>query len=438
MELIFAIQLLIIFASVNAGHQTHLLNYDLQAPVYHVRTHGSQHLIGSRNHILLLSEDLQPIQNLTCGPVHGVDNHVTLLTVIPDRNNDSDLLFWCGSIDNGVCHLHRLPEISRSPDIFDSFFAVDRLEAVFDRKGVPMQQREVLNYGVFGHFGSLMGNYPLVLEQRIGNETGLSLLITATSDGRADKHVPLIGFYSLKQTPTEKYFLVPSVFRPNSPLYSWLAMNEDLVDSHPIRFIKIFTFQNYVYAVSLQKSVISKSSPEYQTRISRFQKDDLVFNTYAEVKVVCGGINIAVDAALNIAVATEPEKQEALLYLLFGQAEIGPYPSTKRSSVCSVSMDTVNNHLEVAYRRCHRGKGKLVDWYYGYEKKCSIVVSGVYLFVFRLIYWIRLLLLCCWYHIFSLCVCHVDFMMVIPLIGIYYRFYLGEKSSSFFLRVHHR
>lgn len=362
--------------------------FTTDTPVSKVITFNDTYIVGSQNFIYKLSKDLQVLGRVAIGPINGEDNWVTLLSVKPDEG-DEPLLLWCGSVDRGSCHINRLrSNIGLSPDYLDKTYVTDKLSDRFDELDAPEEWRAILSYGVYGHLGSKTNSLSTFLEVKPSpNETDYMLLSTATTDRRMSMELPVIALYQVKRSSPSSYYIKPSVLDPASQNFSWLAMYEDISFSYPIYHIKVLETSEYVYLIAVQKrrAQVPAREMRYHTRIARFNKSDTSFQSYVEAPVKCTvgewNYNIAVDAQIGnvgtkISQKYELSDDEQAIFLLSGRSlEYAAFPTEKTTLVCMLPLTDLNRHLDTALQRCHRGRGRLVDWYYGQPRKpCRLLV----------------------------------------------------------------
>lgn len=382
------LQYISFYLVITIVHSISFQTFHAHSQVSNIAIHNNSLFIGSTNSIYHVDSNLNIIQSLTIGPVDGVDNVVTLMLVHPDP--DKPVLFWCGSVGSGLCHVTLLSNL-HAGDYLDEQYFTDILEDLFQRDQITDKGRvSLLEAGLFGHLGTqgaraifvdISSNEQLSTVTR----TKYSLLASSVYDpSRQERELPMLGLYSILQSPNRDYFIKPIVINPVTSAYSWISISEQIAHRYPVHHMSMFDEAEYVYMVTIQRQNISSSPLPFQTRVARFDKYQLKFQKYIEVPVECKGSNhdhnIGMDAHIGeakgmLAGKLEVQQGERILFMLQGESsDADEYPTANSATVCAISLSELNDHMDREERRCHRGNGNIVEWYKGYETNCETMV----------------------------------------------------------------
>lgn len=361
--------------------------------VSHVVEHNNTYFIGTRNRIFHVDSSLNVLRTLTIGPVSNVDNVVSLMLVSPD--SEEPVLFWCGSVQQGLCHVNMLSNIN-SGDFLDENYYTTQLEDYYEKNHIDApQQQKLLKHGVYGHLGSTAGNKAMFVDIRsnvilnnLTKNSNFLILSSAVYDGRINRSLPILGYYTLNKTRnSQNYYVKPTFFNPLPGQFgfSWLVIHKNLESVYPIYHIAMFEHRDNVYSVMMQKSSIH--GEHFHTRIARFNKTDVRFTSYIEAPVNCSfnthHYNIAIDAvigdmAMDVAARFDTNSGDKVLYLLQGEASHSvPYPTINSAVVCALPLKTIDMHFDSEMKRCRKGHGYLAEWYYGREQLCQREVRSL-------------------------------------------------------------
>lgn len=370
-----------------------LPTFHAQSSVSHIVKFNDTYFIGSTNYIYHVDAAFNTLQTLRIGPNGGQDNNVTLLLASPD--SDKPVIFWCGSIQLGLCHVNMIDNLN-SGDFLNENFYTSHLEEFYSNQSQSpnREQRKLLEYGVYGHLGSKAGANAMFVDISSSEELRRRakgnhvILASAVYDGRYNRSLPNFGYYSLlKVNGTRNYYIKPTVFNPNKIKFSYLAVLGAHIHNYPIYHKSMFEHGAYVYMVVVQRSSAVGEAP-FETRLARFNKTDARFVSYIETPINCTSnnhnYNIAVDAELGDATDDilghfefDSSSNRKVLYFLQGESSSHstPSPTTNAAVVCALPLAIIDSYLEKEMRRCYRGKGMLVEWYYDErEKPCRPTV----------------------------------------------------------------
>ena len=378
---------------ISVVHSISFQSFQAENIVSHISTYNNTLFVGSKNKIYQIDKNFNTLQAMTITPDSTEeDNSVTLMLVHPDPRRQ--VLFWCGKVNHGQCHVSSLGDITAG-DYLDEEYFTDKLEDKFDEDNINDEDiLSLLDTGMFGHLGASEANAIFMdissnEELSEGMRTNYTLLSSAVFDTsrRHDRALPTLGIYSLLQNQANDYFLKPTVFNPPVEAYSWLLVGEDIAHEYPIHHISMMEEGEYVYTVTLQRLNVTFTETHYpfHTRIARFNKFEMRFQHYIEVPIECTerghDYNIAVDAQIATASLGMANKLgisagEKMLYLLQGESDNNDKHATANSAlVCGVSLRKLNNYMDREMERCHRGRGSLVEWFKGHPARCETVVS---------------------------------------------------------------
>ena len=371
-------------------HANTLQTFLGQSPITHIVEFNNTYFIGSTNYIYHVDASFRLLQTLKIGPVRNEDNKVTLLLVSPD--NGKPVIFWCGSLQTGLCHANLIKNLNAG-DFLDENFYAEKVEEYFDTlKIYNPDERRFLNFGVYGHIGSKAGTTARFVDiskddvLRRSLKSDHMIVVSGAYDGRYNLSLPRLAYYTLRKTAGNDYYIRPALFDPSIPSFSWLSMHNALIHRYPIHPVSMFEHGDYMYMVVKQK--INIATPweivPFHTRIARFNKTDIKFTDYVEAPITCYANNhdydivtdaVLADAGDDVLKRLGSDAEGKILYLLQGESsKSASFPTTNSGVICALPLSDIDTHLDVATRKCHRGKGNLVQWYYGQEKSCRSMV----------------------------------------------------------------
>jgi len=389
---IFLACLLAFSCVVRSANPLTVPSFHSDTAVSHVSFFNNSYYVASKNAIYQLDYNFEILQQLKIGPVGNEDNYVASLIVSPDI--EKPVLFWCGTVNYGVCHVNYLKDLNAG-DYLDTEYATDLIEEVYEDKNVQDENHlKLLELGVFGHLGSKSGTNSMFIDiqsheflSSITNSTHL-ILSSVVNIYRPEKDLPTLGLYSLKKCPENlNYFIRPTVFNPFTNSFSWLSVLHRFSHQYPIYHTSLIEHGDFIYTIAVQRRSVTYpiESSGFHTRIGRFNKTEVKFKTYIEVPITCivnnYHYNIAIDALVgemgsDLYSKFNTTRSDSVLYLLQGESDGSvPYSTTNSAVVCGISLGSLNAFMDKEIRRCNRGHGSLVEWHYGREKACVSRVS---------------------------------------------------------------
>lgn len=378
-------------AGLNANRRT-IESFIATKPVNNLLQFNGTYFIATTNHIHQVDAHLNFLQTLVIGPVNNEDNFVTLMLV--DNKQNRTVLFWCGSVNYGLCHVNPISNLSWT-DYFDVNYTTQRLGKTELFRTTANQN--LLKTGAFGHIGSKAGAKAIAVDvgssQFLSNQshTGQVIFAVSTGDGRyRERSLPSFGFYYLSKVSNgASYYLHPFQFSPQNQQFSWIYIRGYMAARYyPVHHISILETDDYLYLVVVQKeqrNTTNYQSVHFHTRLARLNKTDIRFLEYIESPVECvsrsHSYNIAVDAQLaragtDIATQFNISTNDKVIYFLQGESPAPTsYPTMNSAVVCALPLKTIDQHFKKSIRRCLKGSGTLVEWYYRYRKLCVATVS---------------------------------------------------------------
>ena len=141
--------------------------------------------------------------------------------------------------------------------------------------------------------------------------------------------------------------------------------------SFKIRYVDGFSYEGFVYFISVQKE--KPSSTKYVSRISRICQNDTYFYSYVETTFVCeGGAGERYSIVHDITVAN------GNLYAVFSQNINTSFKPRSASALCVFKMANINKLLDSAVENCFHGTGFIGPEHFTKKHTCVPTVSQAF------------------------------------------------------------
>nr|XP_033815505.1 hepatocyte growth factor receptor isoform X1 [Geotrypetes seraphini]XP_033815506.1 hepatocyte growth factor receptor isoform X1 [Geotrypetes seraphini] len=356
----------------------HLPSFTAETPIQNVVLHKGHIYVGAVNNIYVLDENLENLTTYRTGPVlespdcfpcedcknkANVSNcawkdNVNMALLVETFYGDQ--LISCGSVQRGTCVRYIL-QPDRLADLESGMQCMYTPHIEEDSHGCP--DCIVSNLGT----KILFTVKDRFVKFFVGNTVNSSLLHNFSPHS--------ISARRLKETQDGFEFLTDN---------SYLDVLPHLRDSYPIKYVYTFESDRFVYFLTVQRE--SLESQIFHTRIIRFCSSDSELRSYMEMPLECiitekrrkRSTRKEIFNILQAAYVGKPGailagemgfgQNDDVLYGVFAQSKPNSAEPTKRSSICAVSIRTINEFFS---RLAHTSAKCLQHFYENDEKYCS-------------------------------------------------------------------
>lgn len=307
-------------------------DHDLQ----NIQFHGDDVFLGATNIIYRMNANLVQLRRKLTGPVNEstgclaekpcLGNNSNLVLLLYGRNSNSKLL-TCGTFKNGICHVRNLKTLN---------IESSSTRALQIEKGNPDKVVSLISGGnKLLHVGMPSNGKEMPIRGNCG-----SMLI----DDLASRN-----------------FLK---FSRGGPI--------KFSAQYHVRYVSIFNANGYIYFTTVQQ--VELSSRSYHSKIVRYCKEGLVYNSYTEIPLSCqdksqNEYNILVDGSfVNVSGKSasffNASDGESLFVGIFSKS--AGESQTDGNAVCVFTLKEVNRAFDRNVKLCVEygvpAKGNLLPW----------------------------------------------------------------------------